>query len=69
MPLLLGYFALSVPSGLGVYWVVNNCLSTATTVSIKEYFKRNPVAIEKIDIDELANSQQSVYYNPAWGYT
>ena len=68
LPLLLGYFALSVPAGLGVYWVTNNLLSTATTVSIKQYFKANPVALETINIDELANSQNSAYYNPVWGY-
>ena len=69
LPLMLGYFALSVPAGLGVYWVTNNLLSTVTTVSIKQYFKKNPLKIEKINIDELANSQNSVYYNPTWGYT
>lgn len=42
LPWMLGYFALSVPSGLGVYWVTNNFLSTATTAGIKEYFKLNP---------------------------
>lgn len=42
LPVLLGYFALSVPAGLGVYWVINNILSTVTTGGIREYFKRNP---------------------------
>ena len=68
LPLMIGYFSLSVPAGLGVYWVINNILSTVTTGSIKEYFKRNPVAAYKIDLDLLANSQQSVYNNPVWGY-
>ena len=69
LPLMIGYFSLSVPAGLGVYWVINNILSTVTTGGIKEYFKRNPVAAFKIDLDTLANSQQSVYNNPVWGYT
>jgi YidC/Oxa1 family membrane protein insertase len=68
LPLMLGYFALSVPSGLGVYWVTNNLLSTATTASIKEYFKRNPVELQNVDLDALASSSSSVYSNPAWGY-
>jgi YidC/Oxa1 family membrane protein insertase len=68
LPLLLGYFALSVPAGLGVYWVVNNLLSTITTFSIKQYFKANPMSVEKLNIDELANSRNLVYYNPVWGY-
>eukprot|EP00596_Hydrurales_sp_CCMP1899_P009004 CAMPEP_0119041616 /NCGR_PEP_ID=MMETSP1177-20130426/12673_1 /TAXON_ID=2985 /ORGANISM="Ochromonas sp, Strain CCMP1899" /LENGTH=364 /DNA_ID=CAMNT_0007007807 /DNA_START=163 /DNA_END=1257 /DNA_ORIENTATION=- len=68
LPLMIGYFSLSVPAGLGVYWVINNILSTVTTGGIKEYFKKNPVATFKIDLDQLANSQQSVYNNPVWGY-
>ena len=68
LPLMIGYFSLSVPAGLGVYWVINNILSTVTTGGIKEYFKRNPVAAFQIDLDSLANSQQSVYNNPVWGY-
>ncbi|XP_023001985.1 ALBINO3-like protein 1, chloroplastic [Cucurbita maxima] len=29
LPLMIGYFALSVPSGLSLYWLTNNILSTA----------------------------------------
>ncbi|CAN8075702.1 unnamed protein product [Agarophyton chilense] len=35
MPFLIGWFALNVPSGLGVYWVTNNLLSTAQTLFIR----------------------------------
>lgn len=35
MPLLIGWFALNVPSGLAVYWVTNNLLTTAQTVFVK----------------------------------
>ena len=35
MPLLIGWFSLNVPSGLGVYWVTNNLLSTAQTLYIR----------------------------------
>lgn len=38
MPLLIGWFSLNVPSGLGVYWVTNNLLSTAQTVYIRSKF-------------------------------
>ncbi|KAI0560447.1 Membrane insertase YidC/ALB3/OXA1/COX18 [Gracilaria domingensis] len=38
MPLLIGWFALNVPSGLGVYWVTNNLLSTAQTMFIRSRF-------------------------------
>ena len=42
LPLMIAYFSLSVPAGLGVYWVTNNLLSTATTAGIKAYFKTHP---------------------------
>ena len=52
---MLAYFSLSVPAGLGVYWVTNNLLSTLTTVSIKAYFKQNPVDGQAdLDLDALA---------------
>lgn len=38
MPLLIGWFSLNVPSGLGIYWVTNNILSTAQTVYIRNQF-------------------------------
>eukprot|EP01038_Epipyxis_sp_PR26KG_P010547 gene10547-14169_t len=70
LPLMIGYFSLSVPAGLGVYWIVNNILSTVTTAGIKEYFKRSPPDfVKNIDIDKLANSKMGAYMNPAWGYS
>jgi len=35
LPLLIGYFSLNVPSGLTLYWFVNNLLSTAQQVYLK----------------------------------
>jgi len=35
LPILFGFFALNVPSGLGVYWVTNTLFSTAATLIIK----------------------------------
>ena len=58
---------MSVPSGLGVYWVTNNLLSTGSTVAIKQYFKQNPPNF-KVDLDTLADSQMTAYLNPVWGY-
>lgn len=50
LPLMVGYFSLSVPSGLGLYWITNNLISTAISLGIKEKFARNPVVID-IDVD------------------
>ncbi|KAH7427578.1 hypothetical protein KP509_10G050200 [Ceratopteris richardii] len=36
LPLMIGYFSLSVPSGLSLYWFVNNLLSTGQQL----YFKK-----------------------------
>lgn len=35
LPFLLGYFSLNVPSGLTLYWLTNNILSTVQTVVIR----------------------------------
>ena len=69
LPLLLGYFSLSVPSGLGIYWITNNILSTVCTSGLKAYFKANPLAMGDIDVDELAAQFNSAFFNPIWGYT
>ncbi|CAM9891073.1 unnamed protein product [Phaeothamnion confervicola] len=42
LPLLIGWFSLNVPSGLGVYWIINNFLSTSVSV-----FIRNQISAEK----------------------
>lgn len=67
LPLLLAYFSLSVPAGLGVYWITNNVLSTVSTVSIKEYYKRTSKEID-FDVEAIAG-QGNPYYMPTWGYT
>ncbi|KAJ4710950.1 Inner membrane ALBINO3-like protein 1, chloroplastic [Melia azedarach] len=36
LPLMIGYFSLSVPSGLSLYWFTNNILSTAQQVDIQK---------------------------------
>ena len=36
LPLMIGWFSLNVPSGLGLYWMTNNILTTLTTVLIRK---------------------------------
>ena len=36
LPWMLGWFAMNAPSGLGLYWVFNNILTTTTTVLVKK---------------------------------
>ncbi|CAA6656822.1 unnamed protein product [Spirodela intermedia] len=43
LPLMIGYFSLSVPSGLSIYWFVNNVLSTAQQVWLRKLGGAKPV--------------------------
>jgi len=45
LPFLLGWFALNAPSGLGLYWVFNNILTTATTVGVKKIVEKPPADV------------------------
>lgn len=45
LPLMIGYFALSVPSGLSLYWLTNNILSTTQQVWLQNLGgAKNPVS-------------------------
>jgi len=35
LPLMIGWFSLNVPSGLGLYWMTNNLVTTLSTVLIR----------------------------------
>lgn len=35
LPLMIGWFSLSAPAGLGLYWFFNNVITTASSVFIK----------------------------------
>ncbi|KAK1314205.1 hypothetical protein QJS10_CPA06g01295 [Acorus calamus] len=62
LPLLIGYFALSVPSGLSLYWLTNNVLSTAQQVWLQKLGgAKNPVRdlAEKPTL-EKSDSQKSI---------
>ncbi|KAJ4848737.1 ALBINO3-like protein 1, chloroplastic [Turnera subulata] len=51
LPLLVGYFSLSVPSGLSLYWLTNNILSTGQQVWLQKLGgAENPVRPFKDDI-------------------
>jgi len=45
LPLLLGWFSISVPSALGVYWVTNNIVTTLLTLQIKSSLESNPPVV------------------------
>ncbi|KAG6598425.1 ALBINO3-like protein 1, chloroplastic, partial [Cucurbita argyrosperma subsp. sororia] len=56
LPLMIGYFALSVPSGLSLYWLTNNILSTAQQAWLQKLGgAKNP---DKQLIDEIMKQEQ-----------
>ncbi|KAL2332710.1 hypothetical protein Fmac_013923 [Flemingia macrophylla] len=64
LPLMIGYFALSVPSGLSLYWLTNNILSTAQQVWLQKLGgAKNPVRQVPDDMmkDELTQVQKSIF--------
>ncbi|KAF5174925.1 Membrane protein insertase yidc [Thalictrum thalictroides] len=46
LPLMIGYFSLSVPSGLSIYWFTNNVLSTAQQVWLRKLGGAKPAVNE-----------------------
>jgi len=50
LPLMIGWFAMNAPSGLGLYWVFNNILTTTQTVVIKKVLEKPPI---ETDVTEL----------------
>ncbi|XP_073056923.1 inner membrane protein ALBINO3, chloroplastic-like isoform X2 [Primulina eburnea] len=46
LPLMIGYFSLSVPSGLSIYWFTNNVLSTAQQVWLRKMGGAKPLVDE-----------------------
>merc|ERR1719276_708876 len=45
LPLMIGWFSLSVPAALSVYWVTNNIVTTATSLAIRSSMANQPVAV------------------------
>lgn len=62
MPLLIGWFSLNVPSGLGVYWVTNNILSTAQTLFIRS---RLPELVDQASQPAPEDSTQDAQVLPS----
>lgn len=42
LPLMIGWFSLNVPAALCVYWIVNNIVTTATSVMIRSGMESQP---------------------------
>jgi len=45
LPFMIGWFALNAPSGLGLYWVFNNILTTTQTVLVKKIVEKEELEV------------------------
>lgn len=52
LPFFLGWVAANAPSGLGLYWICNNILTTVQTVAIKKVTAMDELTID-VDLDEI----------------
>jgi len=50
LPVIVAFFAINVPAGLSVYWIVNNALTTLITVAVKATIKDDgfPPEVERM---------------------
>jgi YidC/Oxa1 family membrane protein insertase len=59
LPLMIGWFALSVPSALSVYWATNNIVTTATSLWIKNSLAANPPPVVATSAGSSSSSASS----------
>uniref|UniRef100_A0A7S3B2R0 Membrane insertase YidC/Oxa/ALB C-terminal domain-containing protein n=1 Tax=Haptolina ericina TaxID=156174 RepID=A0A7S3B2R0_9EUKA len=52
LPLMLGWFAMNAPAGLGLYWVFNNILTTTQTAVVKKLTSKEEIQLE-VSLDEV----------------
>lgn len=50
LPVIVAFFAINVPAGLSVYWIINNALTTLITVAVKATIKDDgfPPEVERM---------------------
>ncbi|EIE23496.1 hypothetical protein COCSUDRAFT_15426 [Coccomyxa subellipsoidea C-169] len=58
LPLMIGWFSLNVPSGLTIYWFINNVLSTAQQLWLKKTIQ--PPALASAGTGTVVNARSSV---------
>ena len=59
LPFMLGWFAMNAPAALGLYWVFNNVLTTASTVTVKKLVEKPPID-PKVDLIALGPRREIV---------
>lgn len=56
LPFMVGYFALNVPSGLGIYWITNNIVTTLTTLGIRYSLESKSTTSSEVDSTSAAEA-------------
>ena len=64
LPVMIGWFALNVPAALSVYWVVNNIVTTATTLAIRNSMDLPSVSASSGGAAAAAPPAQSTIFAP-----
>jgi len=64
LPVMIGWFALNVPAALSVYWVINNIVTTATTLAIRNSMEMPAVAAGDSTATVATPAQQSIFTPP-----
>ena len=64
LPLMIGWFALNVPAALSVYWVVNNIVTTTTTLAIRNSMDLPTVSASSGGAAAAAPPAQSAIFTP-----
>ena len=67
LPFMLGWFAMNAPAGLGLYWVFNNILTTAQTVTIKKLTEKAEINIDVSDTLAAIGPRRDPVAMPAAG--
>jgi YidC/Oxa1 family membrane protein insertase len=67
LPLLIGWFSLNVPQGLGLYWLANNFATTATTLLIRRSVGEVQLVGGAVDVTKAAEPIESKGFGRKYG--
>ena len=61
LPLMLGWLSLSVPSGLALYWITNNVITTGIQVYLKQFGGAQVPPKEKLGERQMCSKKINKY--------
>jgi YidC/Oxa1 family membrane protein insertase len=67
LPLLIGWFSLNVPQGLGLYWLANNIATTTTTLLIRRSVGEVELVGGAVDVTAAAAPIESKGFGRKYG--